>query len=226
MHISQTLDVVDAEVMRLSLPFLRKRSQIVEVVSCESFIFVLTHNGLCAAFTAQGRRLGLLNVEHDEVVRSLFYNKTNRSIISVSVFNRDKYSSLHCRSTALTHFSLGTGAAAGFPIFISENLQWPGFVEFDDVNSRVLTYNAATLTYRVWDLRTYVEIFRWVQLRLREGRGQCRRCRRCACTSCHTFSNTFAVFSASATPTLRKSKSAPALCCLCTLGRPDIHFFP
>lgn len=90
MHISHTLDVVDTEVMRLSLPFLRKRSQIVEVVCCGGFIFVLTHNGLCAAFTSQGRRLGLLNVEHDEVVRSLFYNKTNCSIISVSVFNRDK----------------------------------------------------------------------------------------------------------------------------------------
>ncbi len=67
MHVSQTLDVVDAEVMRLSLPFLRKRSTVVEVVCCEGFIFVLTHNGLCAAFTCSGRRLGLLNVEHDEV---------------------------------------------------------------------------------------------------------------------------------------------------------------
>jgi hypothetical protein len=37
-----------------------------------------------------------------------------------------------------------------------------GFVEFDDVNSRVLTYNASTLTYRVWDLKTYTEIFRCV----------------------------------------------------------------
>jgi hypothetical protein len=159
MRISQTLDVVDAEVMRLSLPFLRKRSQIVEILCCESFIFALTHNGLCAAFTVHGRRLGLLNVEHDEVVRSLFYNKTNRSIISVSVFNRDNYSSLHCRSTALVHFSLGNGAAAGFPVFSNENLQYPGFVEFDDVNCRVLTFNASTLTYRVWDLKTYSEIF-------------------------------------------------------------------
>ncbi len=90
-----------------------------------------------------------------------------------------RYTSLHCRSTALVHFSLGTGAASGFPVFTTENLQWPGFVEFDDVNSRVLTYvsravpsviicntlvryNASTLTYRVWDLKTYTEIFRCV----------------------------------------------------------------
>lgn len=31
---------------------------------------------------------------------------------------------------------------AGFPLFESESLKWPGFVEFDDVNGKVLTYSA------------------------------------------------------------------------------------
>lgn len=31
---------------------------------------------------------------------------------------------------------------AGFPLFQSESLKWPGFVEFDDVNAKVLTYSA------------------------------------------------------------------------------------
>lgn len=31
---------------------------------------------------------------------------------------------------------------AGFPLFESESLNWPGFVEFDDVNGKVLTYSA------------------------------------------------------------------------------------
>jgi len=35
--------------------------------------------------------------------------------------------------------------AAGFPLFESESLRYPGFVEFDDVNSKVLTYSAAGL---------------------------------------------------------------------------------
>ena len=30
---------------------------------------------------------------------------------------------------------------AGFPVFKEENLKWPGFVEFDDVNAKVLTYS-------------------------------------------------------------------------------------
>jgi hypothetical protein len=31
---------------------------------------------------------------------------------------------------------------AGFPLFETESLKWPGFVEFDDVNGKVLTYSA------------------------------------------------------------------------------------
>lgn len=31
---------------------------------------------------------------------------------------------------------------AGFALFESESLKWPGFVEFDDVNGKVLTFSA------------------------------------------------------------------------------------
>lgn len=33
-------------------------------------------------------------------------------------------------------------ADAGFPLFESESLKWPGFVEFDDVNGKIVTYSA------------------------------------------------------------------------------------
>ena len=36
-----------------------------------------------------------------QVVRSLFYNKANSSIITVSVYKQDNFSSLNCRSTSL-----------------------------------------------------------------------------------------------------------------------------
>lgn len=31
---------------------------------------------------------------------------------------------------------------AGYPLFETESLKWPGFVEFDDVNGKVLTYSS------------------------------------------------------------------------------------
>lgn len=34
-------------------------------------------------------------------------------------------------------------------------MKWPGFVEFDDVNGKVLTYSATNKVYKVWDLVNY-----------------------------------------------------------------------
>lgn len=44
---------------------------------------------------------------------------------------------------------------AGYPLFETESLRWPGFVEFDDVNGKVLTYSAHDGTYKVFDLKNY-----------------------------------------------------------------------
>ena len=45
--------------------------------------------------------------------------------------------------------------SVGVALFEGETLSWPGFVEFDDVNSKVLTFVAKERVYKVWDLRTY-----------------------------------------------------------------------
>jgi len=48
---------------------------------------------------------------------------------------------------------------AGFSLFESESLKFPGFVEFDDVNGKVLTYSAADKVYKVWDLKNYTHLY-------------------------------------------------------------------
>ncbi|KAL6581347.1 hypothetical protein OROMI_007270 [Orobanche minor] len=48
---------------------------------------------------------------------------------------------------------------AGFPLFESESLKWPGFVEFDDVNGKVLTYSAQDCVYKVFDLKNYTMLY-------------------------------------------------------------------
>lgn len=47
------------------------------------------------------RRICFLNATADEVVRSLFFNKYNDSLIIVSVYASDNFSSLKCRSTRI-----------------------------------------------------------------------------------------------------------------------------
>ncbi|KMZ58334.1 hypothetical protein ZOSMA_7867G00010, partial [Zostera marina] len=44
---------------------------------------------------------------------------------------------------------------SGFPLFQSESLKWPGFVEFDDVNGKVLTFSAHDSIHKVFDLKNY-----------------------------------------------------------------------
>lgn len=149
-----TYDARDSE--RWKLSFLRKRSKVVEIVGAQGMIFALAHSGVCAAFSREtNKRLCYLNTKDDEVVRSLFYNKNNNTLITVSVYANDNFSSLKCRSTPLEFIRRGKPQEGGMPLFQEESLQWPGFVEFDDVNGKVLTYNAKEHIYKVFDLKNY-----------------------------------------------------------------------
>ena len=75
-----------------------------EIVGAKDILFGLTATGVCAAFDRDlGRRICFLNIAPDEVIRSLFYNKTNDSLITVSVYRHDNFSSLKCRSTPIAY---------------------------------------------------------------------------------------------------------------------------
>lgn len=141
------------------LPFLMKRTKVVEIVAAKNVVFALYHSGLCAAYSREtDERICFLNVCPDEVIRSLFYNKNNESLITVSVYASENFSSLKCRSTKIEYIRRGK-SDAGFPLFQSESLKWPGFVEFDDVNGKVLTYSAHDSIYKVFDLKNYTMLY-------------------------------------------------------------------
>lgn len=85
------------------------------------------------------------------MVRSLFHNKANGTLITVSVYAEDQYACLRCRATKLDALREGVTSNAE-SLFASESLRWPGFVEFDDVNGKVLTFSADLSTYKVWSM--------------------------------------------------------------------------
>jgi len=151
------LDTHDPEVANLKLAFLRRRSKVVEIVAAGDVVFALTLSGVCAAFRGT-KRIAFLNSSPDEVIRSLFYNKSNDSLVTVSVYRADNFSSLRCRNTPVEYIKRGK-PAEGFALFESECLKWPGFVEFDDVNGKVLTYSAESKCYRVWEMTNYEPLF-------------------------------------------------------------------
>uniref|UniRef100_K7KV09 Uncharacterized protein n=1 Tax=Glycine max TaxID=3847 RepID=K7KV09_SOYBN len=115
------------------LLFLRKRSKIIEILAAQEIVLALDNR--------TNQRICFLNVSPDEVIRSMFHNENNVSFIIVSVYASDGYSSLKCRSTSIEYIRRGK-LDPGFAIFESESLKWPGFVEFNDINGKTLTYSA------------------------------------------------------------------------------------
>ena len=61
----------------------------------------ITQSLLAILNAETNERICFLNVSPDEVIRSLFYNKNNDSLITVSVYASDSFSSLKCRSTRI-----------------------------------------------------------------------------------------------------------------------------
>ncbi|KAI0564846.1 WD40/YVTN repeat-like containing protein [Gracilaria domingensis] len=163
-----TMDAHDADEMTPGLAWSRNRSKIVEIASSNDLVFGLTYNGVCAVFSRElNKCICFMNVSDDEVIRSLFLNKTNDSLITVSVFKTDDFSSLHCRSTPLSQIRTKY-LKSGFKLFESESLRYPGFVEFDDVNGKILTFSAEDQKYKVWDLNTYKHLYTIQNQRIHE----------------------------------------------------------
>lgn len=99
-----------------------------------------------------------LNGSPDKVILSLFYNKNNESLIMVPLHDYENFSALRCRTTRIPllwipHYVIFLRCCQPFqgrraklnacsPHFESESLNWPGLIEFDDVNRKVPTYSA------------------------------------------------------------------------------------
>jgi len=134
------------------MSMMAQRHKIIELCGADGLVFGLTDNGICTSFDMQtGRCVCILNRDHNEVVRSLFHNKYNGTLIAVAVFAADHYSCLRCRASDLSVLRQGI-VDQSTDLFESESLRWPGFVEFDDVNGKVLTFSADLSTYKVWSM--------------------------------------------------------------------------
>jgi len=102
--------------------------------------------------------LSYVNLHPYQIIRSIFYNKFNDSILTVSVDHSDDFTSLKCRTTSINLIKQNR-AKEGYDIFCSESLSWPGFVEFDDVNGVILTHSATNGSYKIWDMENYELLF-------------------------------------------------------------------
>jgi hypothetical protein len=86
----------------------------------------------------------------------------------VSVTKKDEYNSLKCRTVPIKTINaafqktdvredhlLLNGEFKGQKLFKDFSLRWPDFIEFDEINSKIITKHSIEDAYRVWSLSTY-----------------------------------------------------------------------
>ena len=105
------------------------------------------------------------NKNQDEQIRSIFHNRLNESVIVVSVTKKDEFNSLKCRTVPLKlieaafakndikeDYMLLNKEFKGQKLFKDFSLRWPDFIEFDEINSKIITKHSVEDAYRVWSL--------------------------------------------------------------------------
>lgn len=79
---------------------------------------------------------GYLNRDEEEEIQSLFYNKANDAFIICGSYNNQilkvRYVTLRC---------IEFGIFKGVDIIKSETIKFPGWLEYDDQEMKVLTYD-------------------------------------------------------------------------------------
>lgn len=152
---------------RLPVQCLTGSSAIQEIASSEKTIVVVTVSGACLAFMRDtGKPLCALNLK-DEVVRSIHYNKHNKSFITIGVREIDNFDSLQCKSTPEQYIHKKQ-PENGIQLFEEESLRYPGYVEFDDVNGKILTFSAKDHVYKYWDQKNYEEVLQLPDMEIQE----------------------------------------------------------
>lgn len=83
----------------------------------------------------------------------------------VSVTKKDEYNSLKCRTVPIKfieqaflsseNLDMLYGSYKGKKLFKDFSLRWPDFIEFDEINAKIITKHSLEESYRVWCLETY-----------------------------------------------------------------------
>lgn len=131
---------------------------IAEIVTLShDFVIARTEHGVCFAYNCLTHETMLVNKNANETVRSTFQNTVNNSIFIISVKNRGNLWRMKCRAVSLD--DLRAGRTKGTRLFKKFVLQYPDFVEVDDLNRKVVTKHTEERCFRVWDLGSYEMLY-------------------------------------------------------------------
>ena len=147
-----------AELVNNSYSALLEHSPIDEIQSSPWVVTVRAKTGLCAAYDIKTMQfLCYLNTMPGEVVRSVFYNSVRDEMIKVSVFKKDNFVELKCFAIKCSDL-LRKMPYIHQRLYQEETLTFPGFVEFDQLNIKAVTFSPLFSKYKIWDLRTHQKL--------------------------------------------------------------------
>lgn len=67
--------------------------------------------------------------------------------------NPEEASTSNSKEDTLQQFM--NGKHKGMKLFQDFSLRWPDFIEFDEINQKIITKHSSEDAYRVWSLQTY-----------------------------------------------------------------------
>lgn len=136
-----------------------QRAAVIDITLAGGVVCALTKSGCCIAYDERTmKQLCYLNVVPNELIRSMYYNKEQNAVITVSVHKVDSFRSLRCRSIPVCSLFNKTPHKSTV-MFANEPLAYPSFVEFDTYNDLVVTYASSSGAYKFWHMHDYSQLF-------------------------------------------------------------------
>ncbi|KAF7458049.1 hypothetical protein HWI79_1364 [Cryptosporidium felis] len=152
---------------------LSKPSKIIEVVFSKEILFILNDSGLGIAYNRNNNRmLCIINRSPSEMIRSLFYNKMNNTI--VVAFHHDP-TILNCTIFNIEDIILKRNLSSNIgKEFQKIKVGNPGFIEFDDGNGRIVVADPQNDHFTFWDMSNYNKLYQisgqnFLEMRISDG---------------------------------------------------------
>jgi hypothetical protein len=144
-----------------------------DILVTENSLIVLSDVGEVIVYSrATDRRICCLN--RADVAQAIFYNPNGTLIVVHSGSGDGGSGRLYVSVWCAASLDKGDPREKLIGSFSQTSVHFPGFIEFDDVNSRIVVSVPETQLYKIWDMATYQLIFecnQFQEMRVAKGIG-------------------------------------------------------
>jgi hypothetical protein len=161
---------------KTSIPFSPKINLITTLPDLPIIDFYIDEQNMLLITLSENKLITIINLNDSEdsilidqftkseAARTIHLNKIKNSLIIAYLKTEDNCSEIKC-----TELSLESYKELKFSDVKIDNLHPPSFIEFDEINNKIVTRNSLN-SYRVYDLKDYKCLFELNDTRIKEIR--------------------------------------------------------